>query len=230
MGVKRYTEAEIAVLVVAYLEQCGHDVYQEVEIRGGVADIVCLVGAGREVWDIEVKTGWSLDLLEQCVERKRVAHRVFAAVPKARSNHAHLFRQLGIGTLLVSPSAVREGWGNPVELDCDWMPPRTSPRPIFAKELRERLCEGHKTHAKAGAPSAAGRYSPWRQTCDGVARHVREHPGATMKEIITAVKTHYASPASARSSLAHWIERGKVPGVEGRIEDGRLRLYPTEAA
>jgi hypothetical protein len=224
----KYTEAEIAALVVAYLEECGHDVYQEVEVRGGIADIVCLVGAGREVWDIEVKTGWSLDLLEQCVERKRVAHRVFAAVPKARSNHAHLFRECGIGTFIVRMGD--QFVPDRVELEGDWMPRRTSPRPIFGRELRERLCEGHKTHAKAGAPSAAGRYSPWRQTCDGVAHEVRQRPGATLKEILQAVKTHYASPAVARSSLAKWITKGVVPGVEGKIEDGKLRLYPKDAA
>jgi hypothetical protein len=220
------TEAEVAALVVAYLESCGHDVYQEVAVRGGVADIVCLVGRGREVWDVEVKTGWSLDLLEQCVERRHVAHRVFAAVPWSRSSHAHTFRQLGIGTLIVHPDNSLPR----VDLRDDWLPPRTSPHPLFAREVRERLCEGHKTHAKAGAPGAAGRYSPWRQTCDGVARAVREKHGATLKEVIESVKHHYASPASARSSIAHWVGRGKVPGVEIRFEGGKYRLYPKEAA
>lgn len=221
--VPKPSEAEIAAVVVAWLESCGHDVYQEVECVGGVADIVALT-ANRELWCIETKTGWSLDLLEQCVSRRRVFHRVFAAVPPSRSNHANLFEQLGIGALRVRAD------GDPTYVDNDWtLPPRASPDARYAKLLRDALDQGHKTHAKAGSPSGTGRWTPWRRTVEGLARLVAEKPGSTMKEAINGLAHHYSSPAAARSSLAKWIEGGKVPGVVGKVEAGKLRLYPAAA-
>lgn len=40
---------------------------------------------------------------------------------------------------------------------------------------------------------------------------------------------HYTSAASARSSIRKWVELKKVPGVEGRVEGGKLHLYPPAA-
>src|SRR5262245_58406416 len=90
------TEQSVAALVVEHLESIGADVYQEVVVPGGVADIVARVVA--EIWIVEVKTGWSLELLEQCLGRKRQAHRVFAATVSGRNfrEHAALAEALGI--------------------------------------------------------------------------------------------------------------------------------------
>jgi hypothetical protein len=58
------SEADLAAVVVAWLEVLGGDVYQEVELlpRGIRADIVAKVHA--ELWIIEVKTSVSLALIE----------------------------------------------------------------------------------------------------------------------------------------------------------------------
>lgn len=223
------SEQAIAAAVVAYLEGCGHDVYQEVAVRnttgGGVADIVALVGKGREVWIIEVKTGWCLDLLRQCVDRRRFAHRVFAACPSSRSQHdtQEICRDLGIGVLTVHVDA-DESFSRKVRPAV--MARRQSSDPRFASALRARCSDGHKTHAKAGAPSAGGRYTPFRDTCDQLAAVVRAVPGILLRDAIDRIRHHYGSVATARSTLPKWIQEGKVPGVQIVREGRRVHLHP----
>jgi hypothetical protein len=53
-----------------------------------------------------------------------------------------------------------------------------------------------------------------------------EHPGCSMKEALDNIETHYASKASARSSMVVWIERGKVPSVRLERDGRRLILKP----
>lgn len=216
-------EIDIAARVVLYLEGCGHDVYQEVALaRGGgdVADIVALVGRGREVWIVEVKVGWSLDLLEQCRERRRCAQRVFAAVPAGRGSHAPLFAEFGIGTILVYGDSVHVAE----------MAPRLSSDPRRGRSVRARCAPEHKTHAPAGTPGTGGRFTPYTATCKALAEVVQRHPGILLKDAIGQIRHHYSSHAAARSSLAKWIEAGKVPGVALVAEGGKRWLHPKKEA
>lgn len=215
---KRASEGDIAAQAVAYLENCGLDVYQEVEIRGIVIDIVA-VTPHREVWAVEVKTSWSLDLLEQCVDRRRLAHRVYAVVPSGRSNHADIFQDCGVGTLVVGATVNQRA-----------IAPKVSSNRKHGQALRACLRPGHKTHAKAGAPSAAGRYTPFAATCDALRDYVSRNPGAPLKMAIEGIRHHYSSAAGARSTIAVRIRAGIVDGVELRNDGGKLRLWPVARA
>ena len=224
------SEQDVAGIVVAWLETLGADVYQEVTIRGGVADIVAHVRA--EIWIVEVKTSLSLALLCQAYERRRLAHRVLVAAPYSRNTRdvARLCDEIGIG--LLSVYAGEPGWeqsrydyGAP-KVDEIVASRRWNRRPV---ELAKRLQPEHKTHAKAGAVGAAGRWTPWRKTCEQLARVVRAQPGITLKAAVDAIDHHYASKSSARSSLAAWAAEGKIEGVRLDHADA-LRLYPTTEA
>lgn len=210
------------------LTELGCDVYQEVPIPkdSGIADIVAL--RGPELWIVETKSSWSLDLLEQCVARRRHAHRVFAAVPWSRvlTDRARLFSHVGVGTIAVPTSTQHSPH------IASWPPRLVSPRTStrrgrnFPAALRARLSEGHKTHAKAGSNSG-GRYTPFRQTCEGLLALVRREPGVTLTDAIARISHHYSSMHSARGAMAKWIEAGSVPGVRGQVgSDRKLRLYP----
>ena len=213
------SEADLAAVVVAWLEMLGADVYQEVELlpRGIRADIVAKVRA--EIWIIETKTSVSLALIEQAMERRRFAHRVFIAAPTGRARAGALVcAELGIGVLDVfigrsdyEPPRVREVCPSR----------RWNSRPV---KLASKLRPEHKTACPAGSPTG-GHWTQFRATCEQLTRTVRDAgpDGLTIKEAI-ASKHHYASLAGARSSLAQWIREGRMPGV--RLEDGRL--YPTE--
>lgn len=220
------TERSVAEIVVAWLEHMGADVYQEVTVAGGVADIVARVGA--ETWIIEVKTSLSLALLVQAYERRRQCHRVYIAAPHSRNTRdvGELCKALGIGLLDVYQQDPywRENWGSygraRVEQIVDSQ--RWNRRPVA---LTAKLHPGHKTHARAGSIGACGRWTPFRDTCEQLAAQVKQHPGITLKDAVALVRHHYATNSGARSSLARWVVEGKVPGV--RADGGRpLRLYP----
>lgn len=216
-------EADVAAPVVKFLERQGLDVYQEVDVIGGVADIVAL--KGDEVWVIEVKSSWSLDLLDQCITRKRVAHRVWAAVPQGRgwTSRAYLFHLLGIGTL-----RVRESWRHVGVLEVEQSGPEPALNEPEWKRLRESLRDGHKTHARAGTASAAGRYTEFRATSEALAAYVAERPGVSVKEAVASIEHHYASAASARNHLVDWVERGKIAGVRVARDDAGTWFFPAE--
>lgn len=224
---EKWTEQEAAALVVDYLTGLGLDVYQEVALAGYggvVADIVAL--RGREVWIVEVKTTWSLDLLDQLREHKFRCHghRIFAAVPFSRNDHARerLFKDLGFGSICIRKSSPGEDWAKKTEVSV--MAPRVTSQPL--PKMIGLLDEGHKTHAKAGAPCAAGRYTPFRKTCEALAEVVGKAPGLSMKDALKRMEHHYSSDACARVSLLKWVELGKVPAVE-LVRNGKLlSLYP----
>ena len=211
------SEQNLAAVVVAWLEAMGADVYEEVACGGGVADIVAVVGA--ETWIVEVKTSLSLALLIQAMERRRSAHRVFVAAPRTKHlwNVKRLCDEVGIGLLIVQSGDFESSrsWEQP-RINVEVYGRRWNTRPV---ELRSKLRPEHKTSAKAGTPGAAGRWTPWRDTCRQLAVLVKSQPGITLKEAIDTIKHHYSSAASARTSLAKWIEGGEVDGV--RYENGK---------
>jgi hypothetical protein len=216
------SEADLAAVVIAWLEALDADVYQEVELyRQGIrADIVARVGA--ELWIVETKTSMSLALIEQAMERRRFAHRVYIAAPfyKARAGLV-LCQELGIGVLGVEvgdPNATHEYAEPRIQMRAQSR--RWNSRPLA---LAKKLEPEHKTHARAGAPTG-GHWSPFRRTIERLAQEVAAHPGILIKAAVAGIEHHYRSNAGARTSLATWIRQGKVPGVV--IRDGKL--WPAE--
>ena len=222
------SEQQIAAVVVKWLEALGADVYQEVECSGGVADIVARVGA--ELWIVEVKTSCSLALLIQTMERRRLAHRVYVAAPysKKMRESGELFRELGVGLIRVDVGYEQGKYSEPPRVSMEVESRRWNTRPVA---LAATLCPEHKTHAKAGAIGGGGRWTPFRSTCEQLRQTVVLQPGITLKAAIESTKHHYRSNAGAKSSLAKWIEAGKVPGVAMRRSHGThgaVQLYPAE--
>lgn len=211
------TEQILGEIVVEYLEALDADVYQEVDVPGGTADIVARVGA--EIWIVEIKTSLSLALLTQAMDRRRHAHRVFVAAPHTKNMRdvAAMCEAIGVGLLdvRVTKSSRYEAGVHEVVRSRRW-----NRRPVA---LANRLKPEHKTHAKAGAIGAGGRWTPFVDTCEQLAKVVAGRPGIRLKDAIKTIKHHYSSGSSARASLMKWIERGKVPGV--RLDAGKL--YPS---
>jgi hypothetical protein len=220
----KISEQAVAAAIVAYLEDLGLDVYQEVEIQGTVADIVAV--RAPEIWIVETKTTWSLDLLEQLRVHKHDghAHRLFAGVPTSRNDwdRQRVFKELGFGSIIYFPT-----WdGHHSKVETVQMAPRLTSHPL-PKVLRV-LDAGHKTHAKAGAPCAGGRWTPYRRTCEALERIVNRSPGITLVAAVKEIDHHYSTDGAARSSLAHWVMNGKVPGVSLKIDGRSLTLVPAE--
>lgn len=214
------TEAQVAAVVVGWLEARGYDVYQEVELRaGGIrADIVAR--RGPELTIVETKTSASIALLYQVMERRRFAHRIYVAVPVRAREMVDVCKELGIGVLRVHIGPEYEQSWNPdrCEEECDSR--RWNSRPL---KLASRLVPEHKTACAAGSPTG-GHWSRWRDTCAQLARVVAAQPGVGLKDAIQQTKHHYSSGRVAISTMATHIREGQLPGVE--LRDGAL--WPRE--
>jgi len=219
------SEDELRPPIIAWLHEAGFDpgVFQEVEIRGDIADMVAVAGPRLAV--VELKLQLSFELLHQARRWRGLAHQVFVGVPYARPSEGRrmafdVFDTYGIGVLEVTEGR----WSGQTDVE-------ERVRPAFNRNartdmIRRKLCEEQKTFAAAGSPTGR-RWSPFKATCKRVADFVREHPGATPREMIEELgKLHYASDAGARSRLLALIRRGVVDGVRLEQDGRRWRLYP----
>lgn len=211
----QYTEAALAAWLVQWLRDQLCDVYQEVQVRGSRADIVALHGPVVHV--IEVKTAMSWALLEQAIYWQHLANRVSVAVPfpgrhvRGRHSLRQFLKYKGIGLYYIGHRIISQ------EL------PGQLYRKVRVDRIRNSLCEEQKTYAPAG--NAENQYySPFKRTTDRLRAFLQENPGAVIKEIVDSVGHHYASDASAKSALSHWVRNDKVPGVISR-RDGRFVRY-----
>jgi len=209
-----YSEADLAAVVVAWLQDSGATVYQEVEVAGGVADIVARVGP--EIWIIETKLHLSLALLVQAMERRRHAHRVYCAGPYTRTlrDFAGVCREVGVGLLEVTVDSYDGRRVKEAAPSRRW-----NSRPVA---LAGKLRPEHQTHAAAG--TNGGRWTPFRDTCEQLLRVVERNPGVPLGDAVASIRDHYSSKASARSSIAAWAAANKVPGV--LLVEGAL--WPSE--
>jgi hypothetical protein len=124
-------ETDLYDPVKRLLESQGYDVKGEI----GAADIVAVRGAEDPVI-VELKTGFSLSLFHQAIERQALTDSVYVAVPRGKGagfiralkNNRSLCRRLGLGLMTVRLS---DGL---VELHLD--PTPYSPRKSTRKKAR----------------------------------------------------------------------------------------------
>lgn len=219
------SEAELAAVVTAWLDQMGYETYAEVaEGRGAGrrADIVAVRGPITMI--VETKTTLSLSLLEQCARWLGAANYVIACCPFTRNSWAasDYARLRGFGLWLVSGvygEDVSSARVDEVRAPRLW-------RHIHAP-VRRLLRPEHRRHAPSGS-AGGGYYTPFRATCDRLRELVRRHPGVTLKDAMNQIEHHYVSIQSARSCLPGRIREGLVPGVVIKEDGRRLLLFPEE--
>ena len=213
------TEAELARVVVQHVRENGWQVWQEVD---GFFDLIATKNG--QLWGIETKLHFGTAVLAQAWRRGARLHWVSVAVPPGpkdglqRQFLLKVARDNGIGVLRVTPGYKR--WD---------VSERVAPklkRACGADKLLARLGSIPQDFVEAGT-NRGGYWTAFKDTCERVIAFVEAHPGCTVKEVVEAVPTHYASKPSARANLAVMCERGVV-GV-GVARDGAvLRLYPKD--
>ena len=221
-------EVELAKPVIDWLTDLRWDVYQEVSLGYAMACADIVAVQNRIVWVIESKRSFTLDLIEQARSHCRYAHYISVAVPWNSACHSRMARDvcnwLGIGVLAVRQAGYPSDSPRVHELDVPKLHRRA-----WASKFLDVLRPEHKTFAEAG--NANGRrfsLSPFQQTCIAIANYVRVHPGASLKDVIDSIDTHYASTATARSCIAKWASAGKIRGVRVERDDTRLKFYAVE--
>ncbi len=181
-------ETELARKVIAWLEEKGWDVYQEVQIRelGPIADIVAIKDG--KVWAIECKTAYGSGVLGQAdrwyTDFKSVA------VPFRGRGYAKGRKDVGIiavygnGEVSIAVDAPEMEWHHESK--------------VFINTVTDR----HKTFCVAGSPGG-GHLTAYKLTMEKVENFVSENPGCTARQIVDELgKMHYASEAGARGSLS----------------------------
>lgn len=162
-------ETDLYLPVKAHLETSGHVVKGEV----GAADVVAL-REGCEPVIVELKTGFSLTLLQQAVARQAITDTVYVAVPRwkgkagwrAFKGNVGLCRRLGLGVLSVR---LEDGFVQVHAEPRPFVPRRSAPRK--ARLLREFT-------ARQGDPTQGGTngqvMTAYRQDALRCAAHLAE--------------------------------------------------------
>lgn len=208
-------ETDLAATVVSWLKDQHWDVYQEVQMRRGdaIADIVAV--QGDTSWVIECKRSLTFAVIEQAIHWKPFARFASVAVPYAKGKGRWLAERTcgahGVGYL-----SVRDDDVNVV------ISPQINRRLIW--NITEHLTEQQRDYAPAGSRGGS-HWTPFKQTCDSLRRYLKDHDGATMKEVMANIDHHYHRDTTAKACLLKWAERGKIRGVRAERDGRRIRLF-----
>jgi hypothetical protein len=220
------------------LESQGWEVYQEVEYRSGVADIVAV--KSKRIWVVECKLTFSFASLKQAADWRKYADLVSVAVPHYSYNQPdgwvygfHLAGKEGVGVLTVRPNRWTEYTiaTSPGIAFVKEYHPSAEHAPPFADDFLGILKPQHKTFAKAGSPTGR-RYTLFKDTAAATEAYVLAHPGCTLHEAAKGSAHHYKTPGRYVQNMKRLILRGVLKGVRLR-HDPRSEthtLHPTEAA
>ncbi len=212
----RLSETDLYAPIKTWLEGLGYEV--KAEIAG--ADVVALRGEAEPVI-VELKTGFSLALLQQAVARQAVSDAVYVAVPRwkgragwrAFKGNLGLCRRLGLGVLSVR---LRDGL---VQLHHDPAPyrPRKSParRAALLGEFARRT----------GDPNTGGTrgrlITAYRQDAERLRAYLAENGPSRGAEVARATGIPEAT-RMMRDNHYGWfrrLERG-IYGLSGDLSGG----------
>ena len=214
-------ESCIAKAVIASIEPDGWEVWQEVVLPNGKrADIVAKNGS--VVWIIETKVCLSLDLVEQALNRKWYAHLTSIAYPLGKKRFPHIeniIQSQGVGIYQLNYVQRTNMYEN---LHFPNHKPKFNRKAIVG--WTKILNDSNKALVEAGT-NQGGYWTPFRQTCLEAVKFVETNPGCCMKDLIEAIKHHYASNSTARTVFAKRITEGVVPGLRVVREGRFLRVY-----
>ncbi|AWO74949.1 hypothetical protein C1N76_10900 [Geobacillus thermoleovorans] len=196
-----------------WLEEKGYEVYAEVELPSGRADIVAVHGPAKCI--VEMKTSLTMELIEQAMRWLDFAHYVYIAIPQ-RKKYIPVFvqnllreKRIGILTVDFHYNYVRH-----------YMPARFN-RP--AKKLKwfkweDYLYEEQKTWVKGGVNNG-GHVTPYKLTIKKVQEYLYwQRDWKSIREILEHCETHYAHPKPSLTKALldfenDWCEAKKENGV-----------------
>ena len=220
MTVKK--ETDLYEPVKNWLETLGYEVKAEI----GAADVVAL-REGEDPVVVELKTGFSLVLLQQAVARQAVTDNVYVAVPrwrgragwKAFKGNIGLCRRLGLGVLSVRSE---DGF---VQL-------HTDPKPFTPRKSKARKSAMLKEFAtRRGDPNQVGTRgkitTAYRQDAETCAQFLA---GNGPSKGMAVAKSTGVSRATLIMAANHygWFQRVER-GVYALTADGQAAMGTTDA-
>ena len=207
-------ETELYAPIKAWLEALGYEVKAEI----GPADVVALRGDEPPVI-VELKTGFSLTLLQQAVARQAISDLVYVAVPRwsgkagwrAFKGNIGLCKRLGLGVLSVR---LEDGF---VQLHCD-------PKPFVPRKSKVksgRLLS--EFAARQGDPNDGGTrgkiVTAYRQDAERCAGYLKAHGPSKGAVVAREVGVKRATAIMAANHYG-WFMRVNI-GVYDLTDEGR---------
>lgn len=213
----KFSEVEIGEIVTGWLSSRGWEVYQEVQLQacGKVADIIAV--KNKEVWIVELKTTFTMRLIEQAYDWKTLANYISIAVPCSDSRSYFpgvVATEFNISVIEVSENGVYHR-GKKIPL-------LAKPK-IIESQVLNHLSEIHKTYNKAGSQN--GHLTPYSYMMDLIKEYLIENPFSSTKEIVEALGIfHYAHEKSAKGNISRALsDYEKWAGRE--YGKGKYRYY-----
>lgn len=220
-----FEETEYAKQVVEWLQNRDWEVFKEVEAPDDqrVADIYAVKGdpdRPRKTWAVEVKTSFSLRVIEQANFWTRHAHYASVAIPSAVSERTYNFgrqacKNFGIGVLRV----IEGDYG-----------------PMYAEEVQHAdksavtdfpgLYEKQKEYEAGNADNE--HYSKFDQFADRLVNFVKDNEGVTLRYAINQLPHHYKTVSSAYTTLKRAISNRAIPEIEIVWRQSEPHLLLTE--
>ena len=224
------SEADMAAAVVAWIQEQGWTVHQEVAPWGWGSALDILAVRGPVLWAIECKLAMGLPVIEQAERWLAHAHMVSVATPP-HGKHWRIARvisdKLGIGLLEVTNTKGVRFMGDAM-IDQNQKPAQRLQVDSF---LQDHLARFHADTCPAGCKEGV-RMTPWRATVERIRALALESPGMRLRDALGRIDhSTYGSADSGVSALARIAKQGGgVPGL--RLErKGRIwRVYATEEA
>ena len=222
-AVPRQPETVLYPPVKAFLEGQGYEVKGEI----GAADVVA-VRRDEPPVIVELKTGWSLSLLQQGVARQDVTPHVYLAVPEATGRRGHaalkanlkLARRLGLGVLTVRASTGHVT----ARLDPGPFRPRllTKPRARLLREFAAR-----RGDPSPGGATRMGVVTAYRQDCLLLAVHLSANGQVKGARAAAATGVGRAT-TMMRDNHYGWFERVGL-GIYALSPAGRAAVSASQA-
>jgi len=207
-------ETELYAPIKAWLKELGYDVKAEI----GPADVVALRGDEPPVI-VELKTGFSLTLLQQAVARQAISDLVYVAVPRwsgkagwrAFKGNIGLCKRLGLGVMSVR---LVDGF---VQLHCD-------PKPFVPRKSKVKTARLlSEFAARVGDPNDGGTrgkiVTAYRQDAERCAAHLLSHGPTKGALVASAVNVPRATSIMAANHYG-WFMRVST-GIYDLTAEGR---------
>ncbi|GIT91102.1 hypothetical protein JANAI62_15570 [Jannaschia pagri] len=215
-------ETDLYPPIKAFLVNQGYEVKGEI----GAADVVACRGDDPPVI-VELKTGFSLTLIHQGIDRQAVTPHVYLAVPDGQGRRAYaalkanlkLARRLGLGVLTVRPDT------GAVTVHCDPGPfqPRLLRKP---KERLLREFAARRGDPAQGGATRDGLMTAYRQDALALAQHLAEHGACKGSHARDATGVTRATQIM-RDNHYGWFERVR-PGVYAVTHLGHAAAQQTK--
>lgn len=205
-----------------WLEEKGYEVYAEVEMPFGRADVV---GKNHPAYCVvEMKTSLNLEVISQAIRWQGMFHYIYIAVPRRRRPIPAIANKIlhenRIGLLEVDVNYV---WTRiPARYNRPYYP--------YSKKISKYLYEEQKTWVKGGS-NEGGYVTPYKITMSRIKEYLKrqryryhgieEEDGGwrTINEILEYCETHYQNP---KSSLAKALQDFENDWCESKKENGKL--------